>query len=97
MFLLTFIMVILFFIVGMMVLALGKKAKSVRVSELWKLFLGLILISLGFEGVFLNQPLIFKLWKIGILTFGITLVVWFAVSILRLCINEIKLNNRGLE
>jgi heme A synthase len=72
---------VLFVIIGGAVVALGKKAKSVRVSELWKLFFGLILISAS-SGMSTADATL-KVPKIGMLTVGSILILWFIVAVWR--------------
>ena len=72
---------VLFLIIGGAVVALGKKAKSVRVSELWKLFFGLILVSAS-SGMSTADATL-KIPKIGMLAVGSILIVWFVVAILK--------------
>jgi len=72
---------VLFLIIGGAVVALGKKAKSVRVSELWKLFFGLILVSASRDMSTTDATL--KIPKIGMLVVGSILIVWFVVVILK--------------
>jgi heme A synthase len=72
---------VLFVIIGGTVVALGKKAKSVRVSELWKLFFGLILISAS-SGMSTADATL-KVPKIGMLTVGSILILWFIVAVWR--------------
>ena len=72
-------MLALFLIVGAGVLVFGKKAKTVRVGEVWKLFFALILIgtSRGMSG---SDPLLL-ISKMGMLVFGCTLLGWFVGSL----------------
>jgi heme A synthase len=79
MFLFMISALVLFLLVGGAVLALGKKAKGVRVSEMWKLFFGLILIGVSRGMSTADVSLRFP--KIGMLTGGSVLIVWFVVSI----------------
>ena len=72
---------VLFLVVGGAVLALGKKATSVRVSELWKLFFGLILISASSGMTTADASL--RLPKLGMLAVGTILIVWFVAAILK--------------
>jgi len=76
-----FIALVLLVIVGGAVLVFRNKTWSVHVSELWKLFFGIILISfsdgMSPDDVSLNLP------KIGMLAVGSVLVVWFVVAALR--------------
>ena len=72
---------VLFLIIGGAVVILGKKAKSVRVSELWKLFFGLILISAS-SGMSTGDASL-KIPKLGMLTVGSILIVWFVAAILK--------------
>ncbi len=70
---------ILFLIIGGAVVALGKKSKSVRVSELWKLLFGLVLISAS-SGMSTADASV-KIPKIGMLAVGTILIAWFVVAI----------------
>ena len=70
---------VLFLIVGGAVLALGKKAKCVRMSEMWKLCFGLILFGVGRGMSTADVSLRFP--KSGMLTGGSILIVWFVVSL----------------
>ena len=72
---------VLFLVVGGAVLALGKKAKSVRVSELWKLFFGFILITAS-RGITTADASL-RLPKFGMLAVGTILIVWFIAAILK--------------
>jgi heme A synthase len=72
---------VLFLIVAGAVVALGKKAKSVRVSEVWKLFFGLILISASSGMSTADASL--KIPKIGMLTVGSILILWFILAVCR--------------
>lgn len=72
---------VLFLIIGGAVVALGKKAKSVRVSELWKLFFGLILI--GASSGMTTADASLRLPKLGMLAVGTILIIWFVAAILK--------------
>ncbi|MEI6788555.1 MAG: hypothetical protein WCL49_08765 [bacterium] len=74
-------MLVVFLIIGAGVLVLGKRAKSVRVSEIWKLFFGLILVGVG-KGMS-DTDVSLRIPKLGFLLVGGILVVWFVVALIR--------------
>ena len=70
---------VLFLLVAAAVAILGKKAKATRVSEAWKLFLGLALVALS-RGMTDGDDA-FLVPGVGMLCLGCALSVWFLISI----------------